>query len=372
MSRLHFFYPQNDLALARDVDHFTAPPAAQRLAMAGQTLPLWFGDEGDTVIDDGINGRWYKQMCDKFDIKVLPFGGWKDDMIAAPWGWSKSCRRPLAERGVPMTAMPSDESLEAIRQLSHRRTSAEIASRLAQKLSFPIAPAAVELHSGDEVTAFVAEAKDAILKLPWSSSGRGIIPVSTADLDSRRQSIEGAIARQGSIMGELRLNKVFDFALLYSMYGGKCRFDGFSVFNTQASGAYSSNLLAGDEVLRSLIEEHVPAEQLDALMDALPPILEDIIGDAYSGPIGMDMLACTGRDFVLAPAVELNLRNTMGHVCRRLFDKHISPSARGKYYIVPAADYPGDDFACSNGRMNSGRLNLAQPGADFAFVAELS
>lgn len=371
MPLLHLFYPQNDLALARDIEHFTAPPAAQRLSRSGQTLPLWYGDNGDKLIEDGINGRWYSKMISTFGIGVEPFNRWDDKITAAPWGWSKSSRHFLSQRGIPMSAMPTDEQLQHIRDLSHRRTAARIGELLANELSFEISPAAKELFCFEDIEKYVSVTGNCMLKLPWSSSGRGVIPVDSRDLIARRQSIEGALARQGSIMAEPRFNKKLDFALLYSMNNGKCSFCGFSVFNTQGNGAYTGNILASDSVLKGIINKDLPNGQLDAILATLPSILERIIDTKYNGALGIDMLVCDNSKFALAPSIEMNLRMTMGHLCRRFFDNYITTETIGNFTIMDSANYLGDDYIATNKKLQHGRLNLAQPGSDFAFEVNL-
>ena len=374
MSAIHLFFPQNDLALARDLANFTPPPAAWRLAQSGATLPLWYADPGDRFICSGVNEEWLRNMQRTFGIDVEPF--WppvSEGETPCPWGWSKAARRAMTLAGVDAGLMPSDAALARIREISHRRTASLVAAQLAGRLSYPIPAPAAELHSYAEAEAYVAALGPTMLKLPWSSSGRGNIPVNAADLASRRQAIEGGIRRYGSIMAEERLDKTLDFAALFTRTPDGCRFDGFSVFGTTPTGAYTSNILASDTHLLDIIGAHCPADQVESAVEALAPILHSAL-DGYTGPLGVDMMACR-RDgaAALAPVVEINLRNTMGHVARRFADRYMHPSATGTLSVVPAVpSAPPGTWRAFDGRLTAGTLPLTPPATPFTITAAIN
>ncbi len=372
MPGLHLFFPENDLALAQDNASYTAPPAAVKLRRAGATLPLWYGDAGDYVIADGVNARWYNDVAGRFGLATKLYSRYSDDMTPMPWGWSKASRKAMQVRGVPTDALPSDLELDRIRELSHRRTSALIADRLAKELPMRLAPKAVEVRSFDELLERLTEYDSAVVKLPWSSSGRGIIPISLAEIDRQKQSLQGAIRRQGSLMIEPRYDKVCDFAALYTMSAGKCVYEGLSLFETSGFGSYAGNILAPQTDIHDMICESLGgADVLDAVIGHLPVVLESLIGKDYDGPLGIDMMSVRGADYSLVPVVELNLRMTMGHVCYRLYRDHIYDGCRGKYTVVPATASGVVDCDTHNGRIRSGIVDLAQPGSDFSFLVEI-
>lgn len=373
MSAIHLFFPQNDLALARNLANFTPPPAAWRLAQSGATLPLWYAEPGDRFICPGVNEEWLRTMQRTFGICVEPF--WppvRNGEAPCPWGWSKAARRAMTLAGVDAALMPSDGALARIRELSHRRTASLVAAQLAGRLGYPIPEPAAELRSYDEVEAYVAAHGDTMLKLPWSSSGRGNIPVNAADLASRRQAIEGGISRYGSIMAEERLDKTLDFAALFTRTPDGCRFDGFSVFRTTPTGAYTSNVLASNTRLFDIIGAHCPAYQVESAVDALAPILHSAL-EGYSGPLGVDMMACRrGGAAALAPVVEINLRNTMGHVARRFADRYMHPSSTGTLSVAPSTPSAGGAaWRAFDGRLSAGTLPLTPPATPFTIAVTI-
>lgn len=109
------------------------------------------------------------------------------------------------------------------------------------------------------------------------------------------------------------------------------------------------------------------ADGLDEVATALPPILESIIGTDYDGPLGIDMMTVNGDGYTLAPAVELNLRMTMGHVARIFYDKHIAPGHTATL-TVENRGAGTDTTVLSGGRIAGGTLSLSTPGSPFSFT----
>jgi len=380
LNKLHYFYPENDLALAAGVANYTAPSTTVALRRAGALLPMWYGSPDDAFICDGVNAAWFDRIEKLFGPKPAPVASAPDGYAPAPWGWSASSRRLMALYGVSTRLLPSDAALARIRELSHRRTAAEISRQLSEALSFATVPPAVECRDTEAVAGFIDAMPccRAVLKAPWSSSGRGIIFVDTSTREAALRSAAGIIRRQGSVMAEVRLERAADFAMLFEMDGnGGCRTAGLSLFSTAPAGAYLGNTLASDTQIAKILTQHCNPAQLDAIARTLPAILSRIIGDAYTGPLGIDMLIAT--DGTIAPCVEMNLRMTMGHVARRLADSILPDGACGFYSVVPSKTaVPGsprlsgtDTFSTFNGRLTGGTLELCPSGA-FSFRVGIS
>ena len=364
MPKLHLFFPENDLALALNQAHYTPPPAAARLRQAGELLPFFFGNDGDKVLCQGVNAQWLNKIKQTFGLETDVFHANPNDFAPAPWGWSKAARTAFLNIGMSADNLPTDNQLERIRQLSHRRTSAQIAEGLASVLDFPIAPPAVEVSDIEQVRSCVDKYGSAVLKLPWSSSGRGVILVNINDFAQLKPQIENSLKRYGSLMCETRMDKLTDFAMLFNIEGGKCEYKGLSFFKTTGFAAYSGNILAPQSVLEA--ETQVPVAHLDALKSAIPPILENIIGEDYSGPLGVDMMAVANADYAVAPAVELNLRNTMGHVSLYIYQRFVKQGAMGRFEV--STNGAGSmDADIRNTRIVAGLVSLSQPGAPFSF-----
>lgn len=372
MPQLHLFFPENDLALASDTARYTAPPAVVKLRRAGATLPLWYGNRDDLVITDGINANWFDRVTDTFGLGTAPFSHYSNDMHPAPWGWSMASRHLFELNGVPASALLTNSELSKIRDLSHRRTAAQIATQLEKSIQTKLAPVAQEFFSVKDIQDHIIKLGKAVLKLPWSSSGRGVIPILAKDLDKQSQAIEGMIRRQGSVMVEPFYDKALDFAALFDIKEGQCSFSGLSVFETSGFSSYSGNILAPLEYLHSMICDALGGnKQFDAIISALPPIIEDIIGNNYNGAIGIDMMAVKGEEYTLVPAVELNLRMTMGHVCHRFYRNFVAHGHIGRFSVNRTTNSGIIDCDIRDRHIYSGMIDLAQPGSEFSFIVDI-
>lgn len=368
--KLHLFFPENDLALARDLANYTPPVAAVRLRRSGEALPLWYGDKGDRFIAGGINAAWLDSIRNTFGMDVDVYDYHPELYAPAPWGWSKAAREVFLRAGYQKNVLPDDARLSLLRELSHRRTSAEIGRRLFEQLpEGSVAPAASELKSEDAVREFVSANGTCLLKLPWSSSGRGLTEVDPDNIESRITMIRGMLRNQGSVTGEKLYAKTIDFAMLFHLQNGVCDYDGISVFRTSAAGSYEGNILAPQAELEKSVKENVDSSTFDNVRTALSGIIQDIAGDVYEGPLGIDMIGVRGEQFTLAPAIELNLRMTMGHVCHRFYRDYVTEGSRG-FFCIGTERRP-DDFSTDRDRMVSGHLNMVPPGGSVCFSADL-
>lgn len=365
---LHLFYPENDLALARNTERYTAPPAASALRRSGQALPLWFGNPGDRFVATGINAKWLEGIQQAFDIEIDVYDRQPDRYRPMPWGWSRTARKYFLELGFDPNRLPDDATLDAIRELSHRRTAIEIAKKLREATG--IGTPATEVTTVDQIAAMLRTTPRLMAKLPWSSSGRGLVAVDPDIFEGQRPQLQGMLNRQGSLIIEPHYDKTLDFAMLFHSSNGDCCYTGLSVFNTAGLGIYTGNILAPQETLEAMVCDAVGTANFTAVKEALPSILKQIIGNRYSGPLGIDMMATSDSAAPFVPIVEMNLRNTMGHVCHTLYSRHIEPGAKGIFTIT--SERQPDSPSMSGCRLACGHLNLVPPGTDFTFSVTLN
>lgn len=374
MQKLHLFNPENDIALASGLQQFTPPKAALALRNAGAALPLWYADNGDRLLAYGINTRWFDMVCERFGIDVDIFDHQSAAEYApAPWGWSAAARRDFAAEGFQPSQLPDDRLLEHYRQLSHRRTAAELRQAIAPRLDFEIAQAAVEFSDITMLTAYLHQHPCCIIKSPWSSSGRGLTDTRRMKTDEVLRRCEGVIRRQGSVMVEPAYDRIADFACLFTCENGKCDFVGYSFFKTDDGGNYCGNLLAGDDVLLDEINRYFPKDKLTAVVSALQCAIESLIAPCYTGPLGVDMLVARMPDgqALLDATVELNLRMTMGFVAHSLSQRFLAPGVTATYSVSPAQKTPVSDYVVvENRRIVDGRMMLTPPGGQFSFILE--
>lgn len=357
MKRLWLFYPQNDVALAADVANFTAPAAAIALQRSGMALPLWMCGDGDRVVSAGINDAWLSGMQAEMGLRGNVWNHDPTGLVPTPWGWSKASRAVFAREGFTADTLPGDRALERMRLLSHRRTTAAVGALLKDSGPVDLYPPAAEVATADEIAALIPPGGKAVVKSPWSSSGRG---VKIVELPLRTGGIEGTIRRQGSVMVERFVEDAFDFALLYRMEAGTARFEGYSVFATEGS-VYRGNAVGSSEILREMICRRVDSRDLDLLVPAIASALETCIATGYEGPLGVDMLADAGGRLHLS---EINLRYTMGFVALALA-RHVEGVG---HFAIERGDTSAEcRWKARNGRLVEGRLPLTPPGGDFSF-----
>ena len=276
-----------------------------------------------------------------------------DSKVPLPWGWDWDTRQYLnRERHIALKDLPTDAELEAIRQLSNRRTTIQIL----EQLHFD-GPMPEHLTSAEALDAFIERTDgagcDFVLKTPWSSSGRGLIRSTVTPRDVMRQRALAAIRKMGGIMAEHWFRKQQDFAMLFFVGREAVSFLGYSLFDNEESGTYRLGyLLPNDAIERRLTQtSNVQPEQLHQLRDQLLSILTDLFrpffGKAWQlGYVGIDMMTYISQCLSspppgeagrrsLHPCVELNLRCTMGVVARLWADRHLQPGQTGRFVISP-------------------------------------
>ena len=333
---LHIFNPEHDIALASNLSNFTAPHAGRQLRNDLGFLPALWAKEGDRILVEHEESalKAYRRVCHRL-VKL----GIADSLLALnpqftttkvdvyrqgiqrlqPWGWDRAIRRELERMGFAEPLLPTEDQVAHIRQLSHRRTSAQLLPLLQTEGT---AGEAFECKTVDDVTELMHRYERLVLKAPWSSSGRGVRFV-TGDNGQRTTDkwMRNVIAVQGSIMAEPYYNKVKDFGMEFEADAeGQIRYLGLSLFHT-ANGAYEGNILATESAKCDMISRYIPAYLLDLVKQR---ITERLRLNGYVGPFGVDMMIIAslndkgdkinGKSFLLHPCVEINLRRTMGHV----------------------------------------------------------
>ena len=374
MPRIHLFNPENDLALAFGGSNYTPPANALALHNAGAALPLFYGESGDMVIGSEIDKSWVAEMVDRFDLGVSLFDGYYPlECEASPWGWSLDARRQLEQAGVNQNALISPEQIECLRQLSHRRLTVDVMAQLAQVLPFEIPAQPIGATTGQQVLDYHKEHGGCYVKLPWSSSGRGVFDASGLTDDALLSRVKGMINRQGSVMCEQRLDKVEDFAMLFYSDGVQVKRVGYSAFYNEHGASYGGNIVANDEILGRRLGRIVGEDRLRLISEALQSILTSIIAPHYKGYFGVDMLAYTdGSQVLVAPCVEINLRMTMGVVAWRLAQTVLADGLTARFSVSYGGSVqPARMAAIENNRLIAGTVSLIPPHKNFNITLEV-
>lgn len=335
--KLHLFNPENDLAIADGNANYCPPPSALKIAYDLSTLPLWYADKEDTVyLPDISHSQFYKGMSQKFSLPNT-FNSQNLEIITKclPWGWSMYIRKKFENMGFSNEALISTETINRLRELSNRKITIEILSRLSN-LGVDIPPMPRYIVNTDEVGEFICSMPLSVIKAPWSGSGKGIawglgrmeIPV--------EHFYKGVIRRQGGVVCEKFLNKIVDFAMEFYYKNGTVTFAGYSLFKS-VKGVYSGNILATDAAIEEFLNSHSTQTPISKVKENLITVLEDIFKDFdYEGYFGVDMMIYSdeNNNNHINPCVELNLRTNMGIASRILYDKHIDNNCVGVYNVT--------------------------------------
>lgn len=295
--RLFVFNPWHDEALAADTPYYTPTKAARLIEERERdVMRRWMAD------DDILLRSW----------KASPLSGgregdfWDSIESIEPWGWDKLLRHRLRQMGAPERLLPNDKYLNRLRELSSRATSCELLRRIRSKVPETIGEACMCRTIEDAINA-VARFGEAVLKAPWSCSGRGVFRAK-GKLDGRELNRAQKILReQGIIAIERYIPDGRDFAMLFNYRDGHAYYAGLSVFNTSADGKYLGNVAGSQDELLAYLSPSL--DVFCAVRDAVVAVLPQLLDNSYEGPLGVDMLLSPEG---IHPAVEINLRRTMG------------------------------------------------------------
>lgn len=309
--KLHIFNPDTDYALSAGTASYTPPKSIVKLAAEMWEIPKMYADSDDIVIA-------YSDI--KYLKEILSGNGLKIEDIdeIRPWGWNRALKHSLKLAGVPERLLMSDEHLEILRNLSHRRTTIN-ANKLLNKMiceaglsAKHLSPIPIEFSEIGKAIDWIRDCDSAVFfKAPWSSSGRGILDVRSSNFEQAVNWISGVIRRQGSVIGEIAANKKIDFATEWMLTDKGVSFIGYSLFETSSRGKYKSNSLNSQNEIISAIQEEANDFGIE-WVEMHRRMLEKLILPGYRGPVGIDMMSCS--DASIRACVEINLRMTMGMV----------------------------------------------------------
>jgi len=330
---LHIFNPEHDLALASNLANFTAPHAARELRSGLGFLPALWAEDGDWVLVEDPN--YAVKAYDKL-VARLGHTGWRQSNHVVftgrrdvcplrferfdVWGWDSALRNYLLRsRIADISRLPSLDTLDDIRTLSHRASAKPLLDELL-KIEGTVG-ASEAVTSFDHLFDLLAMGRPLVLKAPWSSSGRGVRFFDGKISQHFTGWIKNMLNNQGCLMVEPYYRKVKDFGMEFQSDGrGHIDYLGLSLFHT-VNGAYAGNILATERTKQEMMSRYVSAGLLRSVKATVRRVLGKTYKGRYAGPFGIDMMIVTRADkegFALHPCVEINLRRTMGHVALRL------------------------------------------------------
>ena len=341
-TNLYIFNPEHDLALANYSDFYQAPLSARTFAKDLALLPIWFSENPTEIlvnekIDSELPSCFLRLLPNNINIVTKPSSSINKII---PWGWNPAVRQNLSTLGISKTLLPTQNDLDKIKQLSHRAFASEAMLFLKDTIhnaNFP--NPAVSLNTLEDINLFTKRYDEIVLKAPFSGSGKGLYWNKGALTESLNGWCKRTIAKQGCVMGEQALHKIQDFAMeFYSDQNGQISFSGYSLFQTDDAGIYKSNRLLSDSNIETELQNYISIDLIYRIKTQLLTFFGKTITSNYNGYFGVDMFIFIDSNgiFCLNPAVEINMRMTMGMVARLFYDRFVETGKQGLFTIEHA------------------------------------
>lgn len=305
----YIFNPQHDMCLASGEENFIPPAPVQEFASKCSWIEK------------------YMPSMEQYPYPVMP------------WGWNSSIKKTLLKEGYSKDELPPDSLLDFIREHSRRELAVELLDALQGGSVIPSKYRTVA-HSMEEIETFLQEKGRVVLKAPLSGSGKGVRFVSGELMETDSGWCRRTLQRQGAVIVEERRGIVQEFAMLFEC-GKQIKFRGYSLFYA-SNGAYKGNMLASNEHIEKLLAYYVPLEELRLARERIEAFLQKKLQGRYWGFIGVDQFVAengtsgSGK-YCWNPAMEINLRITMGMVARNIYNLRSAEfnSSPGTYCFEP-------------------------------------
>lgn len=347
----YLFNPTCEPAIASGSAYYTPPARLRKLEADLGYLPGWLGEEHDQVLLQGTVDTAFELKMRQLGFRLPEFLNLKQALLderwlsmpkgrLCPWGWSPAVYR-LFGKVIPACCDDFRQSPVAFWQPAHkklysRQTAVELLQRLLGKQGDEILPGPTELPvicpSLEQVYLQLGRHRKAVVKSPWSASGRGLLFFPNRDTPKKNEELlSGMLNQQGFVTVEPWFDKVLDLSYQFYSLAGKLTYRGRTIFETDAKGRYLRNWLTDssaeiDRPLGQFLDtlDGEVAAQLSALLS------QSDYATLYEGWIGVDAFIYRSDEGRLKfhPMVEINGRFTMGAVALKMRER-LSPGSRG-------------------------------------------
>jgi hypothetical protein len=352
---IYLFNPTCEYAVGNGQPSWQPNLLLQKMEEDLGALPLYLAQQKDVVLVRKMPSEKFISRMNHLGLTVPEFYPVQEisrdkNFIARPknsllpWGWSPSAHRLLE----PLKPNCSPEFLESpvavwkshYRELYSRKYARELLVALLkllppqfmlQEQMLPVICTSVK-----QIEELQTRWGKIMVKAPWSSSGRGLQPLTkTPVVPKVREKLQGIINDQGYAMAEPYLYKQLDVALQFQLIKGKVQYLGISRFFTDKKGRYEGNYLNGwpSESDSAVVKF---AEKMCLLLPGpIAAVIEaSELANLYEGNFGIDTLIYTDAEGVVRinPCLELNLRQNMGLLSLR-FEKMVVPGKKGIFKI---------------------------------------
>lgn len=357
------FNPTCEYAIANGNENWQPNQLLQKMEADLSLLLIFLSEKTDFVVVEKLPSDEFLVSLQQINIDIPNFilknavasnqyfvGLPKNKLL--PWGWSPAVHKLLS----PLKASCSSEFQQSPifkwkpvhREITSRKFAAEILKQIQTTLNtdyiLPLEFLPKVCTTINDFEAAIHQWGKIMIKAPWSSSGRGLQPISKTPVHPKVwEKVMGIVKDQGYAIAEPLLDKVHDLALLFELKKEKVEYLGISNFCTNSKGQYEGNFLNG---LPSTIEKSV-SEFIEFVAHKIrQPIINAMetskMAANYEGVFGIDTLIYTDKSNRLRinPCLEINVRHTMGLLALRI-EKLIHQNKTGMYrtYYKPGTSF---------------------------------
>ena len=363
MHDIYLFNPGCEYAVANQNANWQPNRILQKMENDLSILPMYFACKNDIVLVDRLPTHEFTNNLKKLNIDIPEYcvkTSFANNIHQInipinkllPWGWSPVAHKflsPLKELCSPeFQQSPVFNWMTEHRELISRKFALkilkEVQSAIKTDFILPTEQTPLICTTQKDFETAIKKWGRIMIKAPWSSSGRGLQPITKAPVHPKVwEKILGIVNEQGFALAEPMLNKVLDLALLFEIKQGKVKFFGTSYFYTNSKGQYEGNYLNGlpsatDYRIATFINKAI-AEIRQALINAIE---NSLMSQIYEGVFGVDTLIYTDETNTIKinPCLEINVRHTMGFLALR-FENLILQNKKG---IFSTYFQPGKSF----------------------------
>lgn len=317
MARLWHFNPGGELSFARARGGYALPARSVRQLRRELGLLMRFlASEGDYIL---IFDAYEKPLF--YDHQGHPVSTIPEGLSLALWSREQGIEDYIQQRLSPVRIQVSP-LLPIDFTLQHRRVSLSLYQRLSQPLCLApsLAPhwldstsSRLEIEEVMQEKARFSPYNGVVIKLPYSSSGRGVSMLRLSEALEATELLHRQIAKRGSLSIEPWLDRYADWAMEWHLSPEtEPKLVALSSFFSEGA-SYQGNRLLPQAELWQQLRDQVGAIMLERTIDETRHWLQEVIEAGYHGYIGIDqMVYKEGKALRWHPVVEVNPRCTMG------------------------------------------------------------
>ncbi|MCK9410858.1 MAG: hypothetical protein M0Q53_01065 [Prolixibacteraceae bacterium] len=346
----YFFNPTCEPAIANGSPFYTAPARLRKFESDLGYLPAWLASDSDQVLVQGTVDHCYNQEMRKLGFRLPELISLKDALAnplwltqpkgtLRPWGWSPVIHR-LFKPAINSYQDDFKRSVVASWQEGHknlfsRLTALNLLTGMIAKCSVDWLPEPTELpkvcFNLVQIYTELGRRERAVVKTPWSSSGRGLLLFPNPDQKTKNDEVlSGMLNQQGFVTIEPWLEKIVDLSYQFISKTGEISYMGRTFFDTDSKGRYLGNLLTDTPILPEKVSDFLETNNTQVVQLLKAALKDSGYSSLYEGWIGVDALIYKTESSKLRfqPMVEINGRFTMGAIALKLRE-HLAPGSQG-------------------------------------------